>query len=76
MQREIDALQLSLQEYRENGLNSAKTEAALIAEELKIERTLPEERWRTKARKCHYEGREKTVSTPEERLKRDFFTSY
>ncbi|KAL2083656.1 hypothetical protein ACEWY4_021429 [Coilia grayii] len=75
MQKETNALQLSLQEYRENGLNSAKTEATQIAEELEIERTLPEERQRTKARRCLYEGREETVSTPEERLNREFFFS-
>lgn len=73
LKREMDGLGESLQEYRESGLKSAQTDAREMAEELKIEMTLPEQRQRTTTRRCLYEGREETKFTPEERFNRDFF---
>lgn len=73
LQRETNALQESLQEYRETGLKSAQTEAREIAEKLDVEMELPEERQRTTTKRCLYEGREETKSTPEERFNREFF---
>lgn len=73
LQRETDSLKESLQQYREKGLKSAQTDVKEIAEALQIEMSLPEERQRTTAQRCLYEGREETKSTPEERFNREFF---
>lgn len=67
LKRETDGIREGLQEYRDTGLNSAKTDAREIAEALQIEMK------RKTTRRCLYEGQEETQSTPEERFNREFF---
>ncbi|XP_065650643.1 uncharacterized protein LOC136078769 [Hydra vulgaris] len=73
VRKEILSVSKYLEDFRENGFNAAKTDAKEIAETLEVEMSWPEERQKTAKRQFVYEGREETLSTPEERFKRNFF---
>lgn len=73
LQRETSAVRQYLQQFRQNGLAGAKTDAREIAETLEIEMTFPEERKHKTTRQFLYEGREESLSTPEEHFNIDFF---
>nr|XP_055031053.1 zinc finger MYM-type protein 1-like [Misgurnus anguillicaudatus] len=73
VRKEIRAVKEFLQDFRNEGLNSAKTEAREIAEKLEVEMSWPEVRQRRKAKQFDYEGTEQTQSTAEELFERQFF---
>ncbi len=70
---EIRAVKEFLQEFRNHGFNSAKTDAREIAEKLEMEMSWPEVRQRRKTKQFEYEGTEHTQSTAEELFKREVF---
>ncbi|MBN3308108.1 ZMYM1 protein, partial [Amia calva] len=69
----VNALSALLQTYWSQGLTAAKTDAREIAEKLEVGMSWPEVHQRKAARQFQYEGREQTVSTPEEQFEREFF---
>ncbi|KAL6479337.1 hypothetical protein MHYP_G00127700 [Metynnis hypsauchen] len=73
MRREVLAVIAFLKDYREDGFNSAKTDAREIAEKIDLEMAWPEMRQRKKKRQFEYEGREETVCTAEDHFRREFF---
>ena len=75
MRREVLVVMAFLKDYREDGFNSAKTDAREIAEKIDLEMAWPEVRQRKKKRQFEYEGREETLSvcTAEEHFRREFF---
>ena len=75
MRREVLVVMAFLKDYREDGLNYAKTDAREIAEKIDLEMAWPEVRQRKKKRQFEYEGREETLSvcTAEEHFRREFF---
>jgi len=62
-----------LQNFRDSGLASCQSDAVEIAEELEIEKKLPEKRQRKAAKRFQHEGAEETQSSPEEAFRREFF---
>ncbi|XP_063732765.1 zinc finger MYM-type protein 1-like isoform X2 [Eleginops maclovinus] len=73
LKKETEGVTEYLEDFRENGLASSQTDAMEIAEDLEIERKLPEKRQRKKKRQFLYESTDETQSTPEEAFRRDFF---
>lgn len=73
VRKEIRAVTEFLQEFREDGFNTAKAKAREIAERLELEMSWPEVRQRRTTKQFKYEGREQTQSTAEEIDKRDFY---
>ncbi|KAK0130749.1 Zinc finger MYM-type protein 1 [Merluccius polli] len=71
--RQITAVTGFLQEFREMGFNSVKTDAREIAEEIEVEMSWPEVRKRRAKRHFEYEGGEETQGTAEEIFKREVF---
>ncbi|KAK0155422.1 hypothetical protein N1851_002224 [Merluccius polli] len=71
--RQITAVTGFLQEFREMGFNSVKTDAREIAEEIEVEMTWLEVRKRRAKRQFEYEGGEETQGTAEEIFKREVF---
>ena len=63
IKKEIKAVTNFLEEFRNEGLESAKTDAREIAEKFKIEMSWPELHQRRKPPHFEYEGREQTQST-------------
>ena len=73
LRREITAVTGFLQEFRETGFNSVKTDAREIAEEIEVEMCWPEVRKRRTKIQFEYEGGEETQGTAEEIFKREVF---
>ena len=71
--REITTVTGYLEEFREIGFNSVKTDAREIAEEIQIEMSWPEVRKRRTKKQFDYEGGEETHGTAEESFKREVF---
>lgn len=72
VRNEIRAVTEFLQEFRDDGFNTAKTEAKEIAERLDVEMSWPEVRQRRTTQQFEYEGREQTQSTAKDTYKRQF----
>ncbi|XP_070411111.1 52 kDa repressor of the inhibitor of the protein kinase-like [Nothobranchius furzeri] len=73
IRNEVTAVTDFLQDFRECGFNSAKTDAREIAERIEVEMNWPEVHKRTEKRQFEYEGREQTQLTAEERFRTEFF---
>lgn len=73
VRKEIRTVTGFLQEFRDDGFNTAKTEAREIVEKLEIEMSWPEVGQRRTTRQFEYESKEQTQSTAEEVYKREFF---
>ncbi|XP_049328668.1 zinc finger MYM-type protein 1-like [Astyanax mexicanus] len=73
VKRETDHVKQFLQEYRDHGISSAKTEAREIAEKLQVDMTFPVARQRRTTRKFLYEGKDEVQLTPEQRFNQDVF---
>lgn len=73
LKKETEGVTEYLEDFRENGLASSQTDAMEIAEDLEIERKLPEKRQRKKKKQFLYESTDETQSTPEEAFRREFF---
>uniref|UniRef100_A0A3B1J7N8 TTF-type domain-containing protein n=1 Tax=Astyanax mexicanus TaxID=7994 RepID=A0A3B1J7N8_ASTMX len=73
VKRETDHVKQFLQEYRDHGISSAKTEAREIAEKLQVDMTFPVARQRRTTRKFLYEGKDEVQLTPEQHFNQEFF---
>uniref|UniRef100_A0A3Q1DI04 TTF-type domain-containing protein n=1 Tax=Amphiprion ocellaris TaxID=80972 RepID=A0A3Q1DI04_AMPOC len=73
VKRETRAVTDFLEEYRNEGLESAQTDARETAEKLEMEMSWPEVRQKRTPMHFEYEGKEQTQSTAVDLFKREFF---
>ncbi|CAK6975903.1 hypothetical protein NFI96_003229 [Scomber scombrus] len=73
LRTETQGVRQYLENFRDSGLASCQSDAVEIAEELEIEKKLPEKRQRKAAKRFQHEGAAETQSSPEESFKREFF---
>lgn len=73
VKKEIKAVTDFLEEFRNDGLESAQTDAREIKEKLEMEMSWPKVHQRRTPRHFEYEGKEQTQSTAVDLFKREFF---
>lgn len=73
LKRETDNVKHFLQEYRDDGLPSAQTDAREIAEKMQIDMTFPVARQRRTTRMFLYEGKEELGSHQRDTSSKIFF---